>query len=402
MDKSLFLHEVPGELREIIVEGTKDWSFIPAPLPNKLELPEKIWCLLVQAREELARLDGVGRHIEAYELLLRPLQQREALRSSSLEGTYATPQQLLLYEIDPREPKSTHDPVNAWKEVSNYGKALVLGQKLLENIPISLRLIKDIHKELLSGVRGHHRDPGNFRRSQVHIGADRRFIPPPHNEIINCLDNLEKYIHKDNIEIDPLIFCFMVHYQFEAIHPFLDGNGRVGRLLLSLMIYKFCGLSHPWLYLSAFFDKYKDEYINYLFQFSSKGNWQDWIAFCLRGTIAQSKDAIKRFDQLVYLHKKYDDAISQIGGNVRLHKIIDKLFESPVVTVTQLASTHNISYPTAKSDIQRLVNAQILHELESEYRPQAYFALEIVNVAYNDFIEEEKIFSSDDTFLSAT
>lgn len=387
MDRSLFVHEAPGELREIVVEGTKDWSFIPALLPTRLEIPEEIWCLLVQAREELARLDGVGRHMQAYELLLRPLQQREALRSSSLEGTYATAQQLLLYEIDPREPKSNHDPVNAWKEVSNYGKALILGQKLLDTIPISLRLIKEIHKELLSGVRGEQRDPGNFRRSQVHIGADRRFIPPPPHEVMNCLYSLEKYIHQDDIDIDPLIFCFMVHYQFEAIHPFLDGNGRVGRLLLSLMIHKWCGLSHPWLYLSAFFDRYKDEYINYLFQFSSKGNWKDWIAYCLRGTIAQSKDAIKRFDQLVHLHKKYDEAISRRGGNVRLHKIIDKLFESPVVTIPQLASMHNISYPTAKSDIQRLIHAEILHEIESDFRPQAYFALGIMNVAYGEFGE---------------
>ncbi len=128
--------------------------------------------------------------------------------------------------------------------MSNYGAALRSGQRLLDEIPISIRLIRELHKDLLSGVRGHHRDPGNFRRTQIHIGSDRRFIPPLPADALRCLNDLEKHIHQDRT-IDLLVFCFMVHYQFEAIHPFLDGNGRVGRLLLSLMIYKWCNLRSP-------------------------------------------------------------------------------------------------------------------------------------------------------------
>ena len=346
-------------------------------------MSNEIWDLLAQAREELARLDGVGRNMPNYNLLLRPLQRREALRSSSLEGTYATPEQLLLFEIEPREPKSATDPVNAWQEVWNYGKALELGLRLLVERPLSLNLMRAMHRELLTGVRGSQRDPGNFRRSQVHIGSDRRFIPPPPHELMSCLDDFEKSIHKEK-SINPLIFCFMAHYQFEAIHPFLDGNGRVGRLLLSLMIYEQCKLRKPWLYLSAFFDKYKDEYINLLFQISSKGNWNDWIKFCLRGTIEQSKDAVTRFDQLLELRNEYMGLLDRSGGSIRLNRLIEHLFESPAITIPQLATMCNVSYPTARTDIERLVRVGILMESDMVDRPKIYFAPHIVDIAFSD------------------
>jgi Fic family protein len=233
MDKTLFVEGFPGRLWEISANGKLDWAYIPAVLPSDWPPSPEIWELLAQAREELARLDGVGRAMPNYNLLLRPLQRREALTSSSLEGTYATPEQLLLFEIDPKEPQSPNDPESAWQEVRNYSRALDLGLRLLLERPLTLNLIREIHRTLLMGVRGTNKDPGNFRRTQVHIGSDRRFIPPPPNEVMPCLYALETAIHQEK-SIDPLIFCFMAHYQFETIHPFLDGNGRVGRLLLSL------------------------------------------------------------------------------------------------------------------------------------------------------------------------
>jgi Fic family protein len=323
-----------------------------------------------------------------HELLLKPLQQREALRSSSLEGTYATPEQLLLFQMEPKEPRSNYDPANAWMEVSNYSSALQLGQQLLDSMPVSLRLIKELHKELLKGVRGRHRDPGNFRRSQVHIGSDRRFIPPPHQEAVRCLNELEIYIHDPNLSIDPLIFCFMVHYQFEAIHPFLDGNGRVGRLLLSLMIYQWCSLKKPWLYLSSFFDRYKDEYIRFLFQVSSNGQWGEWIKYCLRATIYEAKDAIRRFDKLVALRQEYVQFISTCGGNVRLNGLIEQLFVTPVITVPRAASFLNISYPTARSDIGILMKLGILVESGTETRPKVFLAPKIMDIAYGDSMDD--------------
>jgi Fic family protein len=383
MDESLFTEKALGRLHKINILGSSDWAFIPTPLPSRWRISSGLWPLLAEAREELARLDGVGRHMPNYELLLKPLQQREALKSSSLEGTYATPEQLLLFEIDPKEPKSQHDRTNAWKEVFNYNKALRLGQKLINEMPVSLRLIRELHKELLTGVRGYQRDPGNFRRTQVHIGSDRRFIPPPPSEALNCLYELEKYIHQDT-DIDPLIYCFMVHYQFETIHPFLDGNGRVGRLLLSLMIYKWCKLISPWLYLSAFFDRYKDEYIDGLFNVSSKGDWDKWIAFCLRATLDQARDAIFRFDKLVALRDDYLNRVSSCGGNIRLNKVIDKLFESPAITVPIVSSMLSITYPTAKADVDILIRCDILSPSSLEGRPKVFLSPGIINIAYSD------------------
>ncbi|MBR8829672.1 MAG: hypothetical protein N5P05_001378 [Chroococcopsis gigantea SAG 12.99] len=383
MDKTLFTADSPGQLRELAFDGGKDWAFIPNSLPESWEVCGEIWPLLVQAREELARLDGMGRYMPNYNLLLRPLQRREALRSSSLEGTYATPQQLLLFEIEPKEPRSADDPASSWQEVWNYSRALELGLQLLAEKPLTLNLIRAMHQELLAGVRGSQRDPGNFRRSQVHIGSERRFIPPPPNEIMSCLDALEKIIHKEK-KIDPLIFCFMAHYQFETIHPFLDGNGRVGRLLLSLMIYEQCRLNRPWLYLSAFFDKYKDEYIDLLFQVSSKGNWKDWIKFCLRATIEQSKDSIRRFDELLELREKYKILLNKCRGNIRLNRLIDHLFESPAITISQLAIMCDISYPTARTDIERLISVEILVDSDMSERPRIYFAPHILEIAFND------------------
>lgn len=384
MNKHLFTENTPGVLKKIKTYIEEDWAFVPYTLPTSIQIESETWPLLAEAREELGRLDGVGRHMSNYELLLKPLQRREALKSSSLEGTYATPEQLLLFGIDTREPKSGHDR-NAWKEVFNYAKALRNGQELIANdrLPISLRLIKILHRELLSGVRGHHRDPGHFRKVQVHIDSDRRFIPPPPMESKQCLHDLETYIHANN-DIDPLVFCFLVHYQFETIHPFLDGNGRVGRLLLSLMIYKWNNLTSPWLYLSPYFERYKDEYIQNLFNVSAKGDWISWINYCLRATTHQAKDAIKRSDMLIDLKNTYICKINELAGSSRLNTIIDNLFDSPILTIPQVCDTLGVTYPTASGYVQNLVKTGILSKEPTQRRPKVYFAREIMDIAFSD------------------
>lgn len=197
------------------------------------------------------------------------------------------------------------------------------------------------------------------------------------------LYDLEKFIHREK-SLEPLLLCFMVHYQFETIHPFLDGNGRVGRLLLSVMIYQYCNLSRPWLYLSAFFDKYKNEYIDLLFAVSTSGDWESWFSFCLRGTIEQSKDALKRFDRLLSLRKRYMELLNQGGGNIRLNQLIEYLFESPAITIPQFADMCGIHYNTARADIERLLEANILTESDMQARPRIYFASEILDIAYSD------------------
>jgi Fic family protein len=379
MDRQRFGTAMTGRLIPVSL-GSSDWAFVPNPLPRQWEIPSSLWPLLASAREELARLDGIGQALPDPQLLLRPLQQREAIRSSSLEGTHASAEELLLFELQPQEPQSTGDPVNDWREVWNYAEALRRGAELLQTLPLSLRLIREMHAVLLEGVRGRERAPGEFRRTQVHIGADKRYIPPPPNELNACLDDLERFLN-DADEIDPLIRTYMAHYQFEAIHPFLDGNGRVGRALLSLTAFTWGGLSRPWLYVSPFFDRYKDDYFDALFAVSAEGDWSRWLALCLRGTIDCARDSVVRCTKLVSLRSAYHAKADRSSG--RMHAIIETLFSNPVIRITDVAANLNITYPTAKADVDKLVDHGILKTLDRAY-PKAFFAPEVMKAAYGE------------------
>jgi Fic family protein len=383
MDKAKFTDKKTGQL--VKITAPDDWAFIPDPLPANWAWPNALWPLLAEAKQAVATLNGIGQTLPNSKLLLTPLQKREALRSSSLEGTYATPEELLIFEMNPRIPKSDKDPANDWLEVSNYGAALRLGCQMLEQLPLSLRLVREIHRQLLMGVRGRDKTPGEFRTRQVQIGSDARFIPPPAQHVMPTLDSFEKYMNQSN-DYDPLVRAYVTHYQFEAIHPFLDGNGRVGRLLLALATYKWCGHAMPWLYMSAFFDKYKDEYIEKLFGVSTKGDWDSWIEFCLRGTIEQANDSISRCEQLRRVKADYQRKLST--GSVRLMSLIDDLFNSPFVEVAELARRRQITYPTAKSDIERLVQVGILRELPN-LRVKTYYSPRIFGIAYSDELNRD-------------
>lgn len=383
MDKKRFTDRRLGELVEIGLRPPAV-AFVPAPLPTVWDMPGELWPLLAKAREALARLDGAGRHLTNPRLLFVPLQQREALRSSSMEGTYATPEELLLYQIDPRDPASQDDEVNAWREVFNYGKALQLGMNLLEEgLPISLRLIRELHAALLGGVRGQDKRPGEFRDYQVQIGVGARFVPPPATRLAECLDAFEKWHHADS-DIDPLIRALMAHYQFETIHPFRDGNGRIGRLLLSLTIYDWMNLVGPWLYLSPFFEQHKQDYIDHLFNVSADGRWLPWIEFCLEGVVAQSNDTLDRIDRIVALRDDFSRRVSESGGNARLSRIVEALFTSPLTTIPQAADLTEVTYPTAKSDVERLVGLGIVIEGPAARTPRYFYSPELFRIAYED------------------
>lgn len=362
-----------------VSHGGLDWSFVPNPLPRKWE-PGGLWPLLAEARESLARLDGIGRTLPDPELLLRPLQAREAVRSSSLEGTYASAEELLLFELDPQEPQAASDRVNDWREVHNYAASLRRGTELINTLPLSLRLIREMHSVLLTGVRGRDRAPGEFRRNQVHLGADRRYIPPSPNDMQKCLDDFERFLN-DADGIDPLIRTYMAHYQFEAIHPFIDGNGRVGRALLALTAFKWGNLSRPWLYVSPFFDKHKDEYIDALFAVSAEGDWNRWLGLCLTATMESARESIRRCDQLIKLRNQYHAAGDMSGA--RAHRLIEGLFSNPIVRVTDVARRLDVTYPTAKSDIDKLVELGILAELRNAY-PKAFYSPAIYGAAYSE------------------
>lgn len=379
MDRTRFGSASTGHLIPIST-GERNWAFIPSALPRQWTVPLAMWPLLSDAKAELARLDGIGRTLPDPELLLRPLNNREAIRSSSLEGTYASPQELLLFELRESDSASRNDRVNDWLEVSNYALSLRHGTELLQELPLSLRVIREMHSVLLSNVRGRDRAPGEFRRAQVHIGADKRYVPPPPNEIAKCLDDFERFLHEAG-EIDPLIRTFLAHYQFEAIHPFIDGNGRVGRAVLSLCAFQWSRLWRPWLYMSPYYEEHKDEYIDLLFAVSAQGRWNDWLQFCLRGVLEVCSDAISRCDDLVHLRNSYHRSADTAGG--RMHRIVEMLFSNPILRISDVARRLQVTYPTAKTDIDRLVQMEILRELPDAY-PKAFVADAIFEAAYGE------------------
>jgi Fic family protein len=377
MDIRKFEQNAPGR---IVPSEGGEHAFVPDPLPPAWNFPERLWPLLMEARENLALLEGVGRTLPDSSLLLRPIQRREAIQSSRLEGTYATPRELLLFEIEQKQPTSEGDPANDWREVFNYQQSLQYGTTT--ELPLSLRLVRDLHRILLTGVRGKDHAPGEFRRIQVAIGPSYRFVPPPLQYLPDCLDSFEKYLHSAN-KFDPLVDCFLAHYQFETIHPFRDGNGRVGRVLLAMMIQQRCRLTKPWLYLSEFFEKNRDDYKQRLFDVSAKGAWGEWVEFCLRGTSEQAKATIQRCENLRIIKDDYMQRLGTTGGRVRLNKIVDDLFISPIIELAQLARRLDVTYPTAKSDIERLVDVGILAELP-DMPVRTFYAPEIYRVAYGD------------------
>jgi Fic family protein len=386
MDKKQFDPSMPGKLVPIAAQWGPDHAFIPDDLPPKWELPGELWPLLSDAKQQVGILEGLGRNLPNPAILLRPLGDREAIQSSRLEGTYASPKELLLFELDPRESKSERDPANDQREVLNYRRAL--NQGVASDLPLSLRLLKDLHQTLMTGVRGKDRAPGEFRRIPVGIGSGGRFIPPPPEQVLPGLERLERYFHVEKRSFDPLVDCFLVHYQFETIHPFIDGNGRVGRLLLAIMLQQHCRLSKPWLYMSEFFEAHRDEYVSHLFHVSARNDWAGWIEFCLRGTLQQARDTVSRCERLLAVRERFKKKLSQVGGSVRLAEIVDDFFHSPFVRIADLPKRLDITYPTAKADIERLVEAGILKEL-SITRPKTYYAPDVYNVAYEKLNEED-------------
>lgn len=386
MDRSKFSDSAPGVLSPITTQWGADYSFTPDALPPaNWRFPEHLWPLVADAKHQIGKIEGLGRNVPNAEILLRPLEDREAIQSSRLEGTYATPRELLLFELDPREPTSQADKRNDFQEVFNYRRALLHANA--SNLPVSLRLIKETHAILMSGARGRDKSPGEFRKIPVGIGSGGRFIPPPHQQVETCLGELENYCHLANSPFDPLVDCFLVHYQFETIHPFIDGNGRVGRLLLAIMLQQKNELSKPWLYMSEYFEEFRDEYMQRLFDVSAKGDWSGWIEFCLRGTIIQAKQTIHRCERLLQIREKFMQKLAETKGSIRLKQIVDDVFHFPFVRVHDLPAKLKCTYPTAKSDVLKLVAAGILKELK-EISPITYYCPEVFGVGYEKLADD--------------
>jgi Fic family protein len=386
MDPNEFTNSATGKLIQI-PKGPPDVqiAFVPNPLPPDWLWPERLWKLLLEARTCLASLDGTGKHLPNPEILLRPLQGREAQLSSQLEGTITDPQQQALFQADPRYPVSDTDPANAYREVFNYRRALRLRLDGINDLPLSLRLIRELHAILMDGVRGSNQRPGEFRTIQNQIGRPARFVPPPPSYLDPTLDAFEKYLHSDD-SFDPLVRAFLAHYQFETIHPFGDGNGRVGRLLLSLTIAEWCRLSGQWLYMSAFFEKRKREYMDLLLGVSTHGSWDLWIQFCLEGVVSQAMDTERRCDKLLAVYRDFHKRLK--GGSVRLSGLVDSLFESPVISVKTVKNKFGITYPTARSDLNKLAALGIVEPL-SGMDLITYYCPTIYSITFEDLTPSE-------------
>lgn len=353
-------------------------AFIPAPLPPQppVAIDAEASRLLSDADRALGRLDGVASVLPNPDLFVAMYVRREAVLSSQIEGTQSTLEDVLQFEVD----STGRDLPKDVEEVVNYVRALKLGLDKLQNLPLSLRLLREIHAELLHGVRGSDREPGELRRTQNWIGAPgctlatATFVPPPVDEMQRALADLEAFLHDDRLPL--LVHCAIAHAQFETIHPFLDGNGRVGRLLIPFVLCQRGVLRLPLLYLSHYFKARRAEYYDRLQAVRDDGNWEGWLKFFLRGVYEVSHQATDTARAILDLREQHRQRITnELGGSFAALRLLDFLFEQPLVTVNMAELHLGCSYVTANSQLQRLAGTGILREITG-YRRNRRFRYE--------------------------
>ncbi len=355
-------------------------SFMPAVLPPNppIELSNELVDLLVKANKQLALLEGISIRIPNIHLFISMYVRKEALMSSQIEGTQATLEDVL----DPYLEENTNRPVG---DVINYIKATDFAINRLKELPLCNRLIKEAHKVLLSGVRGQNKNPGEFRHSQNWIGAagcnlqNARYIPPSVEDMIQAMSDLEKYINGDD-ELDVLIRAGLIHYQFETIHPFLDGNGRIGRLLITLFLMENKVLSTPALYISYFLKKNRIEYYDRMNEVRSKGNYEQWIKFFLEAVYESAKDAIETIDKLTSLHDNYYLKIDGLGRKAKnAMRVFEYLESNPIIEIQKTARELDIAFNTMSSIVKDLISIGVLEQTSTQSRNRTF--------AYKEYLE---------------
>lgn len=359
-------------------------AFVPNPLPpSELDLAA-LASPLTEAAQAIGELNGIGRTLIDPYLLMRPLQAQEALTSSSMEGAYTTLNDLLLVEAGAGEQNRAPDT----REVLNYRWALASAIESLKDFPLSLRTLCEAHRQLLGGVARHRGSTiraGEFKHHQNFIGAydieNARFIPPPRPQTISCMGDLEKFIHRDGSGSLPLLVdAALIHYQFETIHPFADGNGRVGRMLITLHLFTRGAIRQPILYLSPTLEQHKDEYIDRMFAVSKTGDWLGWITFFLKMVTLASHAAIETADQLLAVQREYRARLQKAGRSANLLSIVDLLFRTPILSIPQIKEHLNVTYRAAQLNVDSLIAANVLHEFSGTSNPKFFAAREILNV----------------------
>lgn len=363
------------------------WAYVPNPLPPAIELDHELWRIQSDADRALGELAGLGRLMPNPHLFINPFIRREAVLSSRIEGTQADIADLYAYEAGqlllPGMPQPSEADV---REVLNYVYALQRGLERLKELPVCLRLIRELHQRLMVGVRGEHATPGEFRRKQNWIGppgctlTDAQFVPPPVEHMHEALAALERYLHANGDDYPPLVRLALIHYQFEAIHPFLDGNGRVGRLLIPLLLVHWGLLPAPLLYLSAYFEQHRDRYYELLLGVSERAAWREWLAFFLRGVAEQARDATARARRLQDLQQRWRERLMQGRASALPLRLLDSLFESPFVSIPQARQILGASYVTAQRCVQKLADAGIVRQASEGSYGRVFVAAEVLAV----------------------
>jgi len=353
-------------------------AYLPDPLPPALDYTPALVRALSDADRAIGRLAGEGGRLPNPHLLIRPFVRREAVLSSRIEGTQATLGELLAAEAGAHVDRSPDD----LREVANYVVALEHGIRRLETLPLSLRLVRELHERLMRGVRGDQAYPGEFRRSQNWIGApgstlqNALYVPPPPQEMKEALGAWESFLHDRTLP--PLVQAALVHYQFEAIHPFVDGNGRVGRLLVSLFLVERQMLPSPLLCLSAFFEASRRDYYERLLGVSQGGRWEEWVSYFLNGVARQAEDAVSRAVRINDTLGRWRTAVS--GASVSALRLLDLLAENPFWTVKGAAERLGVAFTTAARAIERLERARILKRTSKARRDRVYCARAILDI----------------------
>lgn len=354
-------------------------SFAPSPLPPTppIEISEDILEQLIKANSQLAILESVATRIPDVDLFVSMYVRKEALMSSQIEGTQATLEDVL----DPLIEDNTNRNV---ADVVNYIKATEYAIRRLHELPLCNRLIKETHAILMEGVRGQEKNPGEFRCSQNWIGGkgstlrNAKYIPPSPDDMTEAMSDLEKYINADD-RLDGLIRAALIHYQFETIHPFLDGNGRIGRLLITLFLMEKKILTTPALYISYFLKKNRVEYYDRMTEVRSKGNYEQWVKFFLQALAESAKDAIAAIDELTALHDKNVDLVAGMGRASKNAMLVFRYLEAnPIIEIGKTAEALGITFGTASNAVERLSSAGILEQTTTGRRNRTF--------AYKDYL----------------
>jgi len=361
--------------------------FVPNSLPPDIDYDRATTKLIADSHTKLGRLSGIGELLPNPHILISPYLRREAVLSSRIEGTKASLADLFQYELNGKESID-----EAWKrvrEVRNYVQALENSLGVIKKTDhyIDLEVIKHAHRTLLQAVRGEDRSPGNFRKIQVHIGSSRkiedaRYVPPGPETLSDLLANLEAFIRDPPPDMPILVQCALLHYQFEAIHPFVDGNGRIGRLLITLFLCERNILPLPLLYLSAFFEKNRTEYFDRLLAVSQRSEWANWIKFFLNAVSQQADEAIQNINirALLRLKDRYEDLLRKHSATRNAHLLKDGLFSNPYTTINNASEFLKVSFVTAQKTIEFLRGYGILTQVTKRPRNRIFVAKEILGI----------------------